>query len=261
VAQTQITPANLQVTEAYAELKAAVAVAEPEVADPAKAVAAIDDLAVASGVPSESLDVRPPTDSEPLRQLDRLTALVEEELRKSNPNYRAGSYAPATAPPDAMSPEEESLQSYLDRFMERVTGKKPEPETAPPAEPAVDLPVAAAPAPAALDAPPFEPLQMREPVRAPECRETIRMMRDVANQNARSAVAIHAGLSHWRKTRLTFLAAIAASAVSSVCAVWHLASAQPGAIESAICAGILAGLLAGRFFLRCRRLSAPIGRT
>jgi hypothetical protein len=214
---------------------------------------------------AEPPETRPPTDSEPLRQLDRLTALVEEELRKSNPAYRAGQYTPAVPPPvEAASPEEESLQSYLDRFMERVTGKKPEPEPAPPAEspkspvePSM-LALAATPsvdaAPAAVNALPLA----KESMRPPECRQSLAAMRDLANENARSAVAIHAGLSHWRKTRLTFMAAVAASAASSVCAAWHLASAPPGALESAVCAGILAGLLAARFFLRCRRMSAPI---
>jgi hypothetical protein len=231
----------------------------PATTQPLAAVAAVGEPAVA--IMTEALsptdqEVRPPTDSEPLRQLDRLSALVEQELRKSNPHYVgvAGKSAASAPPAPPVSAEEESLQSYLDRFMERVTGKKPD---APPAvEPAA--PVAAQLVQAAVS--PGEAAsaaQPREPARAPECRQTLAAMRDLANENARSAVAVHAGRHHWQRTRQTLFAAGAASIVSSGCALLHLASGMPGATAGAVCAGMLALLMAGRFFLQCRQMAAP----
>jgi hypothetical protein len=213
------------------------------------------DAAVAVALSTEAEEIRPPTDSEPLRQLDRLSALVEQELRKSNPAYvgASGKSAPPAAPAPPASAEEESLQSYLDRFMERVTGKKPDaPPAAELAAPLAAPPVAAVPAAGE----PAPGMQSREPARAPECRQKLAAMRDLANENARSAVAVHAGRYHWQRTRQTLFAAAAASVVSTGCALLHLANNMPGAIEGAVCAGMLAMLMTGRFFLRCRRMTA-----
>jgi hypothetical protein len=262
-------PAGVTVAEtvpAHATPPAAAApVAAPVIEiEPIAAVIDVEQPAANEPPPQEALDdVRPPTDSEPLRQIDRLTALVEQELRKSNPAFARAATTPDLPP----SAEEESLQSYLDRFMERVTGKRPDPppaaeEPAPEAEPAPaadSTPEAAADAPAEIPAPPPAAPQAREPAKPPECRQSLAAMRDLANENARWAVASHASRNLLRQAQLTMLAAGASSLVSTACAAWHLATGMPGALEGAVCAGILAGLLSCRFFLRCRRLTAPGG--
>ena len=200
--------------------------------------------------------VSPPHDSEPLRQLDRLTALVEEQLRKSNP-ARTAPKKTTSPPPTASSvrAEEESLQLYLDRFMERVTGKKPDATPEPAAEPVAAAAPSLAPIAPAEPPQPAESPQPREPVRPPECREKMAAMRDVANQNARTAMAVHTG-GQWRKAQTAGLLAVSASFVSSICAATSLIRPVPGAIEVAAAAGLVALFLACRFFLQCRQMAA-----
>ena len=62
---------------------------------------------------------RAPFDSEPLRQLELLSAQIEQELRKSNPAYR-----PAPPPQLPAEPTEEPLELYLERFMEPRDGEE-----------------------------------------------------------------------------------------------------------------------------------------
>ena len=222
--------------------------------------------------------IRDPFDSEPLRELERLSAQIEQELRKSNPAYRP---VPVQPEPPAEAAEE-PLELYLERFMERVTGKKLDTPTTPAAPPvaATPSPVApqAAPEPAARrtalpakdlvpttkhterpaiasPAPPAAAaLPPRESSRPPERREQLAAMRDLANESTRSAFAEHAGRKQWQEAHIAFMTAMAASIFSSLYAVWHMATGAPGAIQSAVCAGLLAALLACRFFLRCRQL-------
>ena len=231
------------------------------VTEPMQGVAIDSGHAVTEPVPPLAPPIEAPAeatkyDSEPLRQLEGLSALVEQELRKSRPRL-AGD--PPPSPEPAPSADDESLQSYLDRFMERVTGKKPDPvepfaalrpaptglQPSAPSAPQKPEPPAAAPAP-----------QPREPARPPEGREMLAAMRDLANENVRSAMATHAGRHHWTAMRVTFFTTVAASAISSICAIGSLAAAAPGTVEGAVCAGLIALLMACRFFLQCGRLSA-----
>ncbi len=217
--------------------------------------AAVTEPAPAAALPeAATAEAATKYDSEPLRQLEGLSALVEQELRKSRPRSPGETPPPPEPEPTAA---EESLQSYLDRFMERVTGKKPDPveplaalRPVPPPRPA------AAPVAAPIEERRASPQQPREPARPPERRETLAAMRDLANQNARSAMATHEGRHHWATMRMTFLTTLAASAISSICAVGSLVADAPGTAESAVCAGMIALLMACRFFLQCGRLSA-----
>jgi len=218
-------------------------------------------LAVTEPVSLPAKPVQPPTDShtDHLQQLEKFSALLDEELRKSDPAARTKS----TPPEPAANADEESLQTYLDRFMERVTGKKAEapeptqplPVTRPIAQPAS---ATSATTPVAMpDAKPG-PTQPREPSRAPECRERMAAMRDLANENARSAMNIHAGRHQWRRTKAALILATAATTISSALAVWNLATAAPGTAESAACIGLIAAYLACRFYWRSRSLAALI---
>jgi hypothetical protein len=187
--------------------------------------------------------------TEQLRQLEMLSALLDQELRKSDPAAAA-----ANSPQEpAANSDEESLQSCLDRFMERVTGKKA--EASEPTQPMSAPGSIAAPLVAMPVAPPPQP---REPARAPECRQTLSAMRDLANENARTAMNQHAGRHMWRRTKAAFLLATAATAISSALAAWNLATAAPGTAESAACTGLIAVYLACRFYWRSRSLAALI---
>lgn len=231
-----------------------------------------------------------------LSQLEALSALMEAELRKSDP--LAATVLPQPVPADHSPPsapsansDEESLQTYLDRFMERVTGKKPGPAVPPPAvhpaapiaptasppiepKPIAVQPISAQPisapqpviwqsqpnaavAPLPPPAPSAAP-QSREPVRAPERREQMSAMRDLANENLRTAMNVHAGRHQWRRTKAAFLLATAATMISSGLAIWNLLEAAPGTAESAACTGLIAVYLACRFYWRSRSLAALI---
>jgi hypothetical protein len=235
---------------------------ERSMTEPMQGVAVDPGRAVTEPAPPIAPPIEAPTeatkyDSEPLRQLEGLSALVEQELRKSRPRL------PGDAPPSpepAPTADEESLQSYLDRFMERVTGKKPDPvEPLAALKPSPVARQASTPIPARSGEPkapaPQSP-QQREPARPPERRETLAAMRDLANENARSAMATHEGRHHWVTMRMTFLTTVAASAISSICAIGSLVAAAPGTTEGAVCAGLIALLMACRFFLQCGRLTA-----
>jgi hypothetical protein len=222
-----------------------------------------------------------------LSQLEALSALMEAELRKSDP--LAATVPVESSPPPAPSAtsDEESLQTYLDRFMERVTGKKPDgvpppavqshaPVTRPvPAQPIASQPIASQPISsptippisqpiirpsqpiAGAAPPPSAPPQTREPVRAPERPEQMAAMRDLANENLRTAMNAHAD-RQWRRTKAAFLLATAATTISSMLAIWNLLAAAPGTAESAACTGLIAVYLACRFYWRSRSLAALI---
>jgi hypothetical protein len=63
------------------------------------------------------------TSTAAMSQLEHLSALVDRAARKSGPPPAGASAAPPTCAPEDSS-EEEALETYLDRFMERLTGKR-----------------------------------------------------------------------------------------------------------------------------------------
>ena len=180
----------------------------------------------------------PDSASEPLTQLGRLSDLIEREVQKPKP-----SHAEVASPEQT---DEEALQTYLNQFMERMTGKKAEPTP----ELASTSPwVASAPV-----QPPTEKTTPREPSRPPECRDQLTAMRELANQNARGAVAEHACRDLSSKICMAFLGAATVSFISSCLAVTALRMGQPWAIGGCGATFAVALLLTCRFFGLCQKI-------
>ena len=183
---------------------------------------------------------RPRASSDPAlaatSQFDQLAALIKQET----PVPEA-----ATAALESEETGEESLQAYLDRFMERTIGKKSD-STSEPAE--LPLPGTAVLPEVKVTQPP------REPVRPPECRDQIAAMRAVANENAQKAVAQHASRNLSGQASSAFMAAAAVSLLSTILAAASLWVHLPGAIPAALISGTLGLVLSCRFFGFCRQM-------
>ena len=174
-----------------------------------------------------------------IEQLDKLATTLET---MGSPG-RGASAAP-------QSPEdEECLESYLQRYMQQLTGKS--------AEKSVDkqssqssLAVTSVVEPAA------EPITTtpRLPVQAPEDRQRITEMRELANDSARRAMAESSQIQLIVRTRTTYLAAKALSLVSSTLALAYLPTRSTVALTSATAFFGIACLLAIRFLGLCRKL-------
>jgi hypothetical protein len=195
-----------------------------------------------------------------MNQLDRLAAIVEREVCKSGPTPAASPAKPVATTPSApaVNSDEEPLETYLDRFMERLTGKK-----ADAAEPVTQtmpgMPVfpqkLAQPAQPVVQTPP----PVREPTRPPECRETMAVMRELANQNARSAVAHHATIDLSSRARLALVAATGSSLISCGLATAALALDSRWCLWGSAALGCLAAIVACRFFVLCRKFERNDG--
>jgi hypothetical protein len=278
--------------------------------------------------PAASTPTEPATAG--LQQLEQLTALVDREVRKSGPisttpatksapiptvpltkTAPAAPTAPAPAPaaqaptaPAAAVPaaqsadDEEPLEAYLSRFMERLTGKQNEPaepvsktvptpsvlprkssapvetpkpapvwpsdlltafpigaaSSSPPAK-STPLPPAPSPAPSPAPAPAPKPA-VREPTKPPECRQALTAMREVANENARSAVAEHATLHISGQAKPVLVVATGTSLISSLLAAAAISLNSPACLWASVAVGSVAALAACRFFLLCRQFEA-----
>jgi hypothetical protein len=164
-----------------------------------------------------------------LANLDALHSLVQQE---GDGRGAAGGHPSEVA--------EEQLDDYMKRFMERMTGRKEEPAVAP-AQPAQPLPVAA-PAPI-----------VRQPTRAPESSESLLQMRDLANENSRSAINSHQRRQLNSNILLTFVPAAAASLASSGVAVLVVVTGLRWQTASVALMAVALGL-AWRFWTVSRRL-------
>jgi hypothetical protein len=134
----------------------------------------------------------------------------------------------------------------MDQFLERVTGKKkPESELAEGQTAAL-----AAPAPPQSE-------KQREFKRAPESVQDLSQMRELANQNARHALGIHAGQRLSSASRNAFIAALALSLVSSALAATFLVARVPWAWGSAVTVMPLALFLTWRYWSLRRKLAEP----
>jgi hypothetical protein len=142
--------------------------------------------------------------------------------------------------------EEESIEKYMERLMERVRGDKamsPKPRPAPDLEP--EEPAAAAAAPEAETAEPSEPapVQPAETIRRPPpAEQTIDLaaMREVANTAARSAIERHYQNSRGDRGTGRLFAAGFVLLVSALLGCWAW---QTSSVPAAVGAGI--ALLAG----------------
>jgi len=121
-------------------------------------------------------------------QLDAIQSLVEQQ-NKADQAPR-GSTAEEAA--------DEQLDSYMKQFMERMTGHKE----------AEHIPVIQAVQPLPTVSPP----PRRQPARAPENYASIHQMRDLANENSRSAIISH----HRREVSSNILMAFVPAMVASI---------------------------------------------
>lgn len=166
-----------------------------------------------------------------LAKLDALHSLVQQEGKVDG----RGSTSPHTS-----EAAEEQLDDYMKRFMERMTGRKEEEPFAPvqPAQPAPE----AAPPPVA-----------RQPTRAPESSESLHQMRDLANENSRSALISHQRRLLNSNILVSFVPAAAASLASSGVAVLVLATGLRWQLGSAALLAV-AFVLGFKFWSVSRRL-------
>ena len=86
----------------------------PMIRNPARPSQSSSDDSVATSSTQHSTD--PAADS--LTQLDRLSELIDQQVKHTKPPHPEASSAEHT--------DEEALQAYLNQFMERMTGKKAE---------------------------------------------------------------------------------------------------------------------------------------
>jgi hypothetical protein len=212
-------------------------------------------------VATEAWQARPATPPGPatqpiIRRLENLCATVETELAGDK---CLSPLQPAPAPlassafsaPSADS-EEESLESAVSRYMQRLTGKSP--SSAPAASPAASLPTAPYHKPAP---PPKEPSPqpLRQPSAAPECRDQIAAMRELANDNARRAMAQSAYVTLIIQSRSLYLTVKALCLLSSAMAVAVLLTGSRSLVSGSALIFVVAVLLACRFFGLSRKLA------
>ncbi len=176
--------------------------------------------------------------------LDKLSGVVERELARSSSS--AASSNPAQSAATTTEEEDaESLEAYLGKFMERMTGNKPA------ATPGSSSGTATVPY-----APP-EPESVkitvpREILPAPERREQMAALRELANQNANNAIVLHACRELKVEARVKFVAAMATSVFSCALAAVAIIDGSYWARIGSAVAGAAALMLACRFFRLCR---------
>jgi hypothetical protein len=210
-----------------------------------------------------------PSDASTLEGIDKLSAVVARELSPAT----ARDYSPATArdhlpatardlspseqpavpahsesPAGPTEPEAESLQSHLDRFLERMTGKAR---------------VAEPQSPTLVDERPAAVTQVierapREPSCAPERRDQMAALRELANQTARDAVVLHLCRMLVSRSRKILFAALGATLVSNGLAAVAIACQFPGAKQGALLTAGLAVVLSCWFFGSCRTLRRQV---
>jgi hypothetical protein len=205
-----------------------------------------------------------PSEQSTLQGLDKLSAVVARELsppaardqspgttpvtpRELAPSEKPADPPQAESPADAGEPEAESLQSHLDRFLERMTGKARVPESQSPT--LVERPAAVT---QVIERAP------REPSSAPERRDQLAALRELANQTARDAVVLHLCRMLVSRSRKILFAALGATLVSSGLAAVAIACQLPGAKHGALLTGGLAVVLSCWFFGSCRTLRRQV---
>jgi len=196
------------------------------------------------GVPPAVHSAGRATETAALAGLDQISAVVERELARSSQS------APSA---ESDGEDAESLESYLGRFMERMTGNKPQPASATSTGPAATQQTAEAIRQAfqsAKQAP-------RETLPPPECREQLAALRVLANQNAHNALILHACRGLKVRARVMFVAAVVVSLFSCVLAALAILGNSFWAQIGSAAAGALALVLACRLLRlyrehRCR---------
>jgi hypothetical protein len=197
-----------------------------------------------------------------LADLERVTNVVKHELARPMPGAAEAAKQEAEQVADC-----ESLETYLERFMERMTGKKAAaPPAHEPSSPAATLAAMAATQPLprtpqvteVIPSPPLPP-PPREPAPAPERREQLTALRQVANQNARNAVILHDCQALMIQSRALLAAALGASCLSSGLAIVALVGQSSGARVAAVVTCLLGLVLSCGFCGLYRRLRGRVG--
>jgi hypothetical protein len=185
-----------------------------------------------------------------LNQLDGLTTTFErarDDARLPPHPAPAQNSAPVRHPALAEHAEEECLESYLQRYMQQLTGKKQ--------EPAVTTPLAAAAAnEKALEPEIAEQKPQRQPAQAPEDRLRITAMRELANDSARRAMAERSNTQMIGRTRTAYLLAKVVSLMSITLGVCYFATHSIIALATATVMFGVAAVFACRFALFCRKV-------
>lgn len=181
--------------------------------------------------------------------LDKLSGVVERELARSSSSAGSSKSEPSAA---AATEEEdaESLEAYLGKFMERMVGNKP----------AVGSPGSATASSSGTATVPYAPTEPesvkltvpREILPAPERREQMAALRELANQNANNAIVLHACRELKVEARVKFVAAMATSVFSCALAGVAIIDGSYWARIGSAVAGAAALMLACRFFRLCR---------
>ncbi len=171
------------------------------------------------------------TASRVLDQLDGLTSSLEKS---------AGS---GHKPVQEEHADEECLESYLQRYMQQLTGKKQEPAV-----------TATAPTQQQAEETSAEEIKQppRQPAQAPEDRLQITAMRELANDSARRAVAASNNSQLFDKTGGSYLMTKIVSLVSMVLVVSYFWTHSTMALTSGTATFGVALLSACRFALLCR---------
>lgn len=203
-----------------------------------------------SGRPSDALEGLEKLSAVVNRELSPVTAPSHSPVTAREPALSKQPAEPAQAesPADPAEPEAESLQSHLDRFLERMTGKTR---------------VAESQSPTLVNERPAAVTQVveraaREPSCAPERRDQMAALRELANQTARDAVVLHLCRMLVSRSRKILFAALGATLVSSGLAAVAIACQFPGAKHAALLTGGLAVVLSCWFFGSCRTLRRQV---
>jgi hypothetical protein len=191
-----------------------------------------------------------------LEKLDQLTAKVDHEVQAGlavtmpAPSAQPAPHQPPAHLPAANNPDDECLDAYLQKYMQRLTGKmavEPAPaagaaSSAPPAK--SEQPESAAPEP------------IRQPTQAPERRSQISAIRDLAIDSARRAVSESSQIQRIISARRSYMQAKLASLASIVIAIAYFATHAPLALTGSLLLFAVAVVLSVRFALLFRTATA-----
>jgi hypothetical protein len=198
--------------------------------------------------PASSRSAGSYAETQVLTGLDKLSGVVERELARSSSEGSTTSTQPAAATTE--EEDAESLEAYLGKFMERMVGNKP--GAGAPGTGGVN-----SSGTATVPYTPPEPESVkitvpREILPAPERREQMVALRELANQNANNAIVLHACRELKVEARVKFVAAMATSVFSCALAGVAIIDGSYWARIGSAVAGAAALMLACRFFRLCR---------
>jgi hypothetical protein len=160
--------------------------------------AAAESAAPAESAPAEP-EPAPVSDYQPPRSFLPPADFVDDADEMEAPPAIPPSHSPAPlAPPAATGPgDEESIESYMERLMQRVRGDGSKPSAAASQPASHFAPEPSVPASVAESKTPPPPTDARPPQeflprsQAPEASANLAAMRELANSAARSAIATH----------------------------------------------------------------------